>query len=141
MASMVRTMSEEFPSRTLDKIVIRAPDGLRDRLKDAASASGRSMNAEIVARLETSFATRIGDERAEEVIAVVRGLVTAQHLADLLDEDTAEEFEEYCVMSGLDYSDWTLSHLIKTSLERLKAEKPTGVRGGSYPEGDLDDVD
>lgn len=31
------------------------PDGLRDRIADAAKANNRSMNAEIVARLEQSF--------------------------------------------------------------------------------------
>lgn len=35
-----------------DKYVIRLPDGMRERLKADAEASNRSMNAEIVARLE-----------------------------------------------------------------------------------------
>lgn len=39
-----------------DKYVLRLPDGMRDRIKTAAETSGRSMNAEIVARLEDSFA-------------------------------------------------------------------------------------
>lgn len=35
-----------------DKYVLRLPDGLRERIKTAAEKTNRSMNAEIVARLE-----------------------------------------------------------------------------------------
>lgn len=49
------TMSEE--SRALqDKFMLRLPDGMRERLKRAAAANNRSMNAEILHRLEQSFA-------------------------------------------------------------------------------------
>lgn len=36
--------------------MLRFPDGMRDQIAEAARAAGRSMNAEIVARLEASFA-------------------------------------------------------------------------------------
>lgn len=55
LAYMVCAMSEEFPSRLLEKVVVRLPDGMRDTLKIMAEANKRSMNAEIVARLEESF--------------------------------------------------------------------------------------
>lgn len=45
-------MAAEQPQ---DKYVVRLPDGMRDRLKAAAEANRRSMNAEIVDRLEESF--------------------------------------------------------------------------------------
>ncbi len=35
-----------------DKYIVRLPDGMRDEIKVAARAAGRSMNAEIVHRLE-----------------------------------------------------------------------------------------
>lgn len=35
--------------------MLRLPEGMRDRIKAAADASGRSMNAEIVAALEVQF--------------------------------------------------------------------------------------
>lgn len=38
-----------------DKYIVRFPDGMRDRLKAAGQAAGRSLNAEIVYRLEQSF--------------------------------------------------------------------------------------
>lgn len=43
------------PSRTLDQFVVRFPDGMRDKISDLAKQNGRSMNAEIIARLEQSF--------------------------------------------------------------------------------------
>lgn len=48
-------MVQDTPSRKLDQYIVRFPDGMRDRIKEAAEVSGRSMNAEIVARLESSF--------------------------------------------------------------------------------------
>lgn len=44
-----------FPSETQERFIVRFPDGMRDRIADAAKANNRSMNAEIVARLEQSF--------------------------------------------------------------------------------------
>lgn len=48
-------MAQDTPSRDLDKVIVRLPDGMRDDLKLMAEANKRSMNAEIVARLEESF--------------------------------------------------------------------------------------
>ncbi|QGA55856.1 Arc family DNA-binding protein [Brucella sp. 2280] len=48
-------MAQETASRSLDKIIVRLPDGMRDRLKEVAEQNNRSVNAEVVARLEQSF--------------------------------------------------------------------------------------
>jgi hypothetical protein len=45
----------KFPSEEQDRFIVRMPDGMRDRLKDAAAKNSRSMNAEIVARLAYTF--------------------------------------------------------------------------------------
>lgn len=45
----------DFPSAKQDQFVVRFPDGMRDRIKAAAEENGRSMNAEIVERIEESF--------------------------------------------------------------------------------------
>lgn len=57
-------MSKEelAPSRTAEQFVVRFPDGMRDRIAEAAKAAGRSMNAEIVARLDSSFGYRADNE-------------------------------------------------------------------------------
>lgn len=41
--------------RGADQYTVRFPDGLRDRIKAAAEANNRSMNAEIVAALEKEY--------------------------------------------------------------------------------------
>lgn len=48
-------MPQDSESRSLDKVIVRLPDGMRDLLKDEAAKNGRSMNAEIVARLTRSI--------------------------------------------------------------------------------------
>ncbi len=40
-----------YPSDRQDQYMLRFPDGMRDQLKVAAEQNGRSMNAEIIARL------------------------------------------------------------------------------------------
>lgn len=46
----------EDQNRTLqDKFMLRFPDGMRDRIKEAAAENGRSMNAEIIYRLQTTL--------------------------------------------------------------------------------------
>ncbi|MFB1011733.1 MAG: Arc family DNA-binding protein [Thiopseudomonas sp.] len=42
-------------SRGADKFVVRFPDDMRDRIAEVAKHNHRSMNSEIVARLETSL--------------------------------------------------------------------------------------
>jgi len=44
--------SPKTPNDELDKFLLRMPDGLRARLKALAEENGRSMNAEILARLD-----------------------------------------------------------------------------------------
>lgn len=48
-------MPDDFPSRSLDKVIIRLPDGMRDRIAAAAKSNKRSMNAEIVSLLEVMY--------------------------------------------------------------------------------------
>lgn len=48
---------------------LRLPHGLKDRVQTAAEANSRSMNAEIVARLEQSFLATPGDQAVEDQVA------------------------------------------------------------------------
>ncbi|SOB98839.1 Arc-like DNA binding dprotein [Rhodobacter sp. JA431] len=48
-------------NRDSDKFIIRLPDGMRDRIKVAADANNRSMNAEIVATLEEKYPQPFGE--------------------------------------------------------------------------------
>lgn len=44
-----------YSSRSADKFVVRFPEGMRDRVQEIAKESHRSMNSEIIARLQDSL--------------------------------------------------------------------------------------
>lgn len=48
-------MQTKKAGRGSDQFPLRLPDGMRDAIKAAADISGRSMNVEIINRLETSL--------------------------------------------------------------------------------------
>lgn len=54
----MRLLKQEnsYSSRTADKFVIRLPEGMRDHIAEVARHHHRSMNSEIIARLEQSLA-------------------------------------------------------------------------------------
>jgi predicted ribosome quality control (RQC) complex YloA/Tae2 family protein len=58
-----------YPSEQADKFIVRLPDGMRDRIATAAKSNNRTMNAEIVARLEESFEVM---SEAKQVLAYLR---------------------------------------------------------------------
>jgi len=62
--------SEKVTGRDSDKIMLRVPDGMRDRIAEVAKANGRSMNAEIVARLQGSFEGSGSVAEANEKLAI-----------------------------------------------------------------------
>ncbi|WP_257835238.1 Arc family DNA-binding protein [Burkholderia glumae] len=80
-----------YPSETQERFIVRFPDGMRDRIAEAAKANNRSMNAEIVARLEQSFAfdTPI-DPKVAEAVATLTDV--AMNMMRTMDDD---EFQYY----------------------------------------------
>jgi hypothetical protein len=52
--------NERTPGRGSDQFPLRLPDGMRQRIQKIAKANGRSMNAEIIARLKDSFDNNSG---------------------------------------------------------------------------------
>lgn len=75
------------PSRTAEQFVVRLPDGMRDRIAEEAKKNNRSMNAEIVARLQDSFDSArrpiisINADSYEEAIAIMGKVVLASDAA------------------------------------------------------------
>jgi len=51
----MKTATQNYTSRTADKFVVRLPEGMRYRIADVAKQHHRSMNSEIIARLEHSL--------------------------------------------------------------------------------------
>lgn len=49
-----------YSSRTADKFVVRLPDGMRERIAGHAKTNHRSMNSEIISRLEESMTVSEG---------------------------------------------------------------------------------
>jgi hypothetical protein len=54
LASMTKPEKQPLAIEA-DKFIVRLPEGMRDRISEAAKANSRSMNAEIVARLQHTF--------------------------------------------------------------------------------------
>lgn len=60
--------------------MLRLPDGMRDLIFEAAKANGRSMNSEIIARLERSFLPSLGREfpdMPDEAVAKLAAKIAA----------------------------------------------------------------
>lgn len=53
----------DFPSTKQDQFNLRLPDGMRERIAREAEKSGRSMNTEIVSRLEFTLDSHVADEK------------------------------------------------------------------------------
>lgn len=106
-------MREPYPSETKDRFIVRLPDGMRDRIKAAADAANRTMNGEIVARLEASFqvarqpfkwarpstthaAEIVPDPNVEDRIAALEKAVLALigNISDLHDELTRKAISQ-----------------------------------------------
>lgn len=58
----------DAPSQSQDKFIIRLPNGMRERIKIAADANNRSMNAEIVASLREMYPEPEPDDAGREFL-------------------------------------------------------------------------
>lgn len=67
-------MANERVGRGSDQVKLRLPDGMRDELKEAAKVNGRSMNAEIIARLE-SFKAQQSNQQLDRMEKKIDRLV------------------------------------------------------------------
>ena len=63
-------------SRVQDKFVIRLPDGLRPEIAAIASRNQRSMNGEIINRLERSLALELVLDQKNRVIGQLLDRIT-----------------------------------------------------------------
>lgn len=73
----------KFPSEEKEKFMLRMPEGLREKLASVAQANGRSMNSELITRIEASFDVRIGLE--SDIARMLEDFINAK-VADRLRE-------------------------------------------------------
>lgn len=52
--------NRRYPSQELKQVLLRIPEQMRERLQASADEAGRSLTAEILLRLESSFPTTEG---------------------------------------------------------------------------------
>lgn len=97
----------ERVGRGADQFVVRLPDGMRERIAEQAKANNRSMNAEIVARLEWTFGET---ERFSEMgmTAISQRLEATAQLMELLMQglyaDRVDALVEEKRRAGIDIS-------------------------------------
>ena len=78
-------MTNNTVGRGSDQFSLRFPDGMRDELKEAAKANGRSMNAEIIARLEAYTDSPSNSNSLDEIReTLIKHDVKLDKLADML---------------------------------------------------------
>jgi predicted HicB family RNase H-like nuclease len=81
MLAGMKTPEKQPLAKEADKFIVRLPEGMRNRIEEAAKANKRSMNAEIVARLQFSFEAQSGppdlddfaDQLAEKLAKRLKG--------------------------------------------------------------------
>ena len=78
-------MAQDTPSRKLDQYIVRFPDGMRGQLKKAAKENNRSLNAEIIARLEVFTDSPSNSDRLDEIMeTLIKHDERLDKLADML---------------------------------------------------------
>jgi plasmid stability protein len=112
-----------YPSDKQAQFMVRLPDGMRDRLKEAAADNNRSMNAEIVARLrDTLKSTRQEKYLAKQMEELALRTGSMQAVAEDLAEwrrDVWQAVEELLALAGEKVTDALVDHL-----NRLRAHRP-----------------
>ena len=124
-ASIIYQMNDLKKTRTpqdSDKYIVRFPEGMRDKIAEAAKANNRSMNAEIIARLETSIA--ISEKGPTEVM---------KEMMAKLDEVHAELIEAAhgVADSGSDMNKILKSVLIRSEMALQEAVKAIEIQDTS----------
>lgn len=84
MAITIALMTKEAPpSRTAPQFVVRLPDEeFKDRIAEAAKSNNRSMNAEIVARLQESFAVKTDGDPVAKIERTLHEMQERQQAKD-----------------------------------------------------------
>lgn len=105
-------MSEKSPAQTADKYVLRFPDGMRAALKRSAILSGRTLNAELVHRLQATMDGTYGFPLPPEILKMLKAAV----------EETGRSLEDELyvrLLNGL--NDWSEVQMLRQDLQEARA--------------------
>lgn len=95
--------------------MIRLPDGMRDQLSELARLNGRSVNAEVVSRLERSLR---GDNEIENTYDVVQKLTAVDHEMQALKANFVN------LLRAINEEDPVVfANVLRNEIERIKTEK------------------
>lgn len=101
-------MSNDFPSRQLDKFMLRLPDGMREQIGAAARANRRTMTAEIIRRLEDSFNSSVN----------VPNVISEQDIIQMI-------IDTHTIVTKMQEAGSTAPHQSDGVLSRLPKLKPS----------------
>jgi len=141
-------MAQDSKSRKLDQYIVRFPDSLRDYLKATAVENGRSLNAEIIARLESydRLSHELDDERAKRSylekslnegdpsgqIARARDII--ENLLQALSSESGPEFQamsEYAALmflGGMPLTDISMLEFVDRYQQKQKGRVDDRIR-------------
>ncbi|WP_053843941.1 Arc family DNA-binding protein [Paracidovorax avenae] len=114
----------QYPSDQADKVLVRMPDGMRDQLKSAAKANNRTLNAEIVSRLQDSF-TRTHSSHLEAPgeqlkFSVVEDIPETRHMAVSLRDLVAAQAHQLQLLTSLIENDPRLGEALAHEIDPEK---------------------
>lgn len=104
-----------FPSDKQDQFVVRLPDGMRDRIKAAAEANNRSMNAEIVATLEDKYPAPSSPD-------AIRAAFT-----ELLDAIRKESPNNEMLAKAVDHINYAMAHADRETANAIAFEAASQI--------------
>lgn len=129
-------------SKDIQKTALRVPRDLHNAIHEAANASGRTMNAEIVYRLELSFLQSsphtklVNIERARELAAIAR-----QQLPTMIMDKVAIEINRSIALghSGayVDLNEFELEYLSDEHFEKILEPVKSNLIAAGYAVEDL----
>lgn len=133
-------MSREDP-----QLRIRLPAELKQKIEDSSKANGRSMNAEIVKRLDTSFLSEIpGDEVISASEALQIASVARDEISNIIFKRTFAEINEKARMGHknfcISFSDLELEEISEDDFYYVldKTLKKLNELGYVVPEKSID---
>ena len=110
-----------YPSDEIDRLMVRFPAGLKRKLTEAARDSGRSVNSEIIQRLEFSF---YADQDPKAAFREIRDAKTLREAQQELAEfrQMMERVEERLIkIEGEEFAE-RIGRIVRGTRKREKPE-------------------